>query len=264
MAVWAVAFVVVVLADAGSTGATSAQMIASDRYSDYGLRIFAAVTDSMGDSTNTVFIHYESPLLTLQGGWNVVMELPYDEPGVGVVGLDAFVTWPGAVVGRVEVSYSDGKTFCTVGSDSFWSECIRWDTTGTCLEYVTHQIITPPSQWVLVHDFDFAHTGGYSGLRDPVSTDSPTVAILGNQPNPFSTSTDISFELGQPGHVVITLYDVAGRKVRTILDRDVALGPHKVSWDGTGDDGQRVAPGMYFYDVATRQGVGSRKVLIVR
>lgn len=78
--------------------------------------------------------------------------------------------------------------------------------------------------------------------------DTPATAparLVGNAPNPFNPKTTISFEIARAGSVELTVYDAAGRKVRTLVDGALGAGPHDVAWDGTDDTGQRVASGVY-------------------
>ena len=68
-----------------------------------------------------------------------------------------------------------------------------------------------------------------------------------NVPNPFNPSTMIRFDLPQAGEVELTIYDMAGRRVRTLVQETRAAGSHEVFWHGTDDRGLRVATGVYLY-----------------
>ena len=60
------------------------------------------------------------------------------------------------------------------------------------------------------------------------------------------------------------VYDVAGRKMRTLLDRAVGSGEHEVRWDGTDDRGRCVASGVYFIRVETSDEAGILRVVLIR
>jgi subtilisin family serine protease len=64
-------------------------------------------------------------------------------------------------------------------------------------------------------------------------------------PNPSSASTKIRFTLPAGGRTRLVVYDVAGRRVRELLDESLAAGPHVVSWDGRDDRGVRVGASIY-------------------
>lgn len=86
---------------------------------------------------------------------------------------------------------------------------------------------------------------GVPGEDPPPST--PHRFLLGaNRPNPFNPETTISFELPKPGRALLTIHDLRGALVRTILDDDLDSGPHERAWDGTNDDGREVSSGVYF------------------
>ncbi|HVP14054.1 MAG TPA: FlgD immunoglobulin-like domain containing protein, partial [Terriglobales bacterium] len=70
-------------------------------------------------------------------------------------------------------------------------------------------------------------------------------------------SAVVSFSLAKKDRVEIKVYDVTGRQVRTLADRTFEAGPQQVRWDGTNDQGQRVARGVYFTQV---KYIGSRFV----
>lgn len=65
-------------------------------------------------------------------------------------------------------------------------------------------------------------------------------------PNPFNPATTVSYSVGSPGRVTIRVYDVSGRVVRTLVDREHEPGEHAVQWDGTTDGNTPAASGVYF------------------
>lgn len=68
-----------------------------------------------------------------------------------------------------------------------------------------------------------------------------------NYPNPFNPSTNIEFSIPQAGSVTLTVYDVHGRLVKSIIaNESYDSGSFKAQWDGTNDAGSRVASGIYF------------------
>lgn len=70
----------------------------------------------------------------------------------------------------------------------------------------------------------------------------PTEFVLHqNFPNPFNPGTQIAFSLARPGHAQLRVFDVQGREVASLLDRDLSEGMHRVRFDGAG-----LASGVYF------------------
>ncbi len=73
-----------------------------------------------------------------------------------------------------------------------------------------------------------------------------TFQLNQNYPNPFSSSTAISYTLNKQSGTKVTIYDVLGRKIRTFNAGFQAAGSYGIMWDGRNDFGKVVAPGVYF------------------
>jgi hypothetical protein len=88
-----------------------------------------------------------------------------------------------------------------------------------------------------------------------MATDAPNVTILPTSfalgqafPNPSANATSIRFSVpSQGGNVDLSVFDVTGRRVRTLLSGSQSAGHHVVDWDGVNANGDRVAAGTYFY-----------------
>jgi hypothetical protein len=87
----------------------------------------------------------------------------------------------------------------------------------------------------------------------------PAFTLLPARPNPFGTTTDLTFQLAQPATVSIEVFDVAGRRVRAFTQGAQPDGWRTVSFDGRDDDGQPLPSGVYFcrVDVAGQQATQS-------
>jgi hypothetical protein len=68
-----------------------------------------------------------------------------------------------------------------------------------------------------------------------------------NYPNPFNQSTKIDFVLKQSGLTTLMIYDLLGRKVKTLVEEELSSGYKSVLWDGKNDSGENVGSGVYFY-----------------
>jgi flagellar hook assembly protein FlgD len=66
-------------------------------------------------------------------------------------------------------------------------------------------------------------------------------------PNPFRGITTIRFSMPEAGPATLAIHDVAGRRVRTLLDGAVGEGDRRFVWDGRDDTGRALASGVYFY-----------------
>jgi hypothetical protein len=105
-----------------------------------------------------------------------------------------------------------------------------------------------------------------TAVEEPAPGSPPHVnALLQNRPNPFNPETVIPFSIANRGRVVIRVFDIMGRSVRTLVDRVETAGIHVVRWNGKTDGGARAASGVYFYRITYPSGENSaKKLMIVR
>jgi hypothetical protein len=89
-------------------------------------------------------------------------------------------------------------------------------------------------------------------------------ALRKSFPNPFRDATTIPYQLKKKQDVTITVYNVLGRRVRTLVSGERAAGPHQVQWKGRNDQGQPVASGVYFYRIRAGDFKASQKTVLVR
>jgi hypothetical protein len=110
----------------------------------------------------------------------------------------------------------------------------------------------------------------WRGLPDPWPTAGVEVADVAglrigrNVPNPFSTETDIFYDVRSAGQVKLGIYTLTGRHVRTLVDRTVDAGAHQVTWDGRDAAGKEVASGVYYYTVETGQDSEAGRMILLR
>ena len=83
-----------------------------------------------------------------------------------------------------------------------------------------------------------------------------------NYPNPFNSTTQIKFSLEKQSNVNITVYDLTGQKVRTLLDAKLNLGEYRVVWDGRDDWGMPVSSGIYLYRMKADNYSELRKMIL--
>lgn len=83
-------------------------------------------------------------------------------------------------------------------------------------------------------------------------------------PNPFSSTTSIAFSVASPGETRLEIYDVEGRKVRTVGSGYRSAGSFAAIWDGCDDDGVRLSPGVYFCVLESGDVRRTRKLVVVK
>jgi len=89
------------------------------------------------------------------------------------------------------------------------------------------------------------------------------VSLAQNSPNPFGAETRLAFSLGTETAMDLSVYDVAGRRVATLISGTMTAGDHHLAWNGTDSNGRRVAPGVYVYRLDTPEASLSRKMVML-
>ena len=115
--------------------------------------------------------------------------------------------------------------------------------------------------------------GNESDATDPVSVllaseeeiAIPTVyALEQNYPNPFNPSTQIRYAIPEETMVTISIYDMMGRKVRSLVNQSVSPGYHTTLWNATNDKGIAVSAGMYIYTLQAGDHHHMKKMVLLK
>jgi hypothetical protein len=85
-----------------------------------------------------------------------------------------------------------------------------------------------------------------------------------NYPNPFNPETEIRFQLPQASHVVLKIFNMLGREIITLTDRQFEAGYHRVRWNGKDGNGNSLASGVYFYQLQASSFTQVRRMSLLR
>jgi flagellar hook capping protein FlgD/cohesin domain-containing protein len=109
------------------------------------------------------------------------------------------------------------------------------------------------------------HKVAWGTVAGPVREAKPARTELGSAyPNPFTRQASLQLSLAQPGTVHVVIYDLAGRRVRTLLDGAQPAGRTTLVWDGRSDGGTQLGSGYYVVKMEAGQVVQKRSVLLLR
>jgi hypothetical protein len=89
-------------------------------------------------------------------------------------------------------------------------------------------------------------------------------ALYQNMPNPFNPATTIRFDLSRIGNVKLSIYNVKGELVTTLIDGRMEAGRKEITWQATDAQGDPLSSGVYFYRLATEDIVQTRKMVLLR
>jgi hypothetical protein len=100
----------------------------------------------------------------------------------------------------------------------------------------------------------------------PVTAEAiPTAfSLRQNYPNPFNPSTTISYWLRNAGDAELVVFDLAGRRVQTLVSGYVEAGPHEAQWDGRDDQGRQVASGVYLYRLVAGEFSEIKRMVLLK
>ena len=83
-------------------------------------------------------------------------------------------------------------------------------------------------------------------------------------PNPFNPVTTLWYELPENTMVTITIYDMLGKKVKTLINETQDAGYQSIIWDATNNDGIPVSAGIYLYQIQTAKYSGTKKMVLLK
>ncbi|MCF7858903.1 MAG: carboxypeptidase regulatory-like domain-containing protein [Candidatus Cloacimonetes bacterium] len=89
-------------------------------------------------------------------------------------------------------------------------------------------------------------------------------ALTGNYPNPFNPETTVSFSLSESGYVSLTIYNMRGQLVKTLINNQLKAAYHDVVWDGSDNNGKNVSSGIYFYKMQSGKYSSTRKMILMK
>jgi len=95
----------------------------------------------------------------------------------------------------------------------------------------------------------------------PVAT---AFSLEQNHPNPFNPTTTIRFTLPERAQVQLAIFDVRGRRIATLVDREMPAGLSRVQWDGRDRRGSQVSSGVYFYRIVAGRHIETRKMVLLK
>lgn len=125
---------------------------------------------------------------------------------------------------------------------------------------VVYRTSGPPDYWK-VSVFD-AGVGAVLPSAPTEGESSP--GQLRTLPNPSGTQTTIEYAIDQESDMRLSVYNVQGQLIRTLVEAHATPGKYVISWDGMDDHGRRVASGTYFCRLWSKSGARTEKAILLR
>jgi len=184
--------------------------------------------------------------------------------GAKIVDGDAVLSWETNFEENVSGfhvvrSEAEAGLYTTITKDLIAS---KGNAAGSVYEYHDTGIRPNRTYWYklveVTPDGDQSQFGPYSVTFKVTNT------LEQNMPNPFNPSTTIKYSIAQDADVSLIVYDVSGRRVRTLVNTHQRADVYKTAWNGLNDQGGRVASGVYFYKLVAGKFVETRKMLLLK
>ncbi len=200
------------------------------------------------------------------GGFFLV-EQDIDGVSPDTVGFGGFTIFgDGMPAGFNEVTYTitigpiphgdGGKTICL--DSSFYPPSGYWKWQG-----IESSADSTTPDWDGPHCFEIMADPNDVRLTDGDNLPK-TFALSQNYPNPFNPTTKISFDLPVRSQVTLTVYNVLGQRVITLVNEKLAAGKYVADWNGRSSGGNEAASGIYFYRLHSEQFTQTKKMVLLK
>ncbi|HMB70101.1 MAG TPA: hypothetical protein VKU85_12350, partial [bacterium] len=208
--------------------------------------------------------------LTVEGTAPCIAGFPNPEPSYAcrsLLGPDADTDYPDLIlsvmVGQLDTEYAWFDASVTQYFQGVTADTMTYDR-----PVAVHNMMDSPAgaDNVLARIRDVI-TGTESRQRleeKPAPEDDDRPRLRAAAPNPVRDGTELRFRLPVPGHVLLTVHDVAGRRVAGLLNARRAAGDHSVRWNAADDGGRPVASGLYFARLRTERGTSVVRLQVIR
>jgi len=103
-----------------------------------------------------------------------------------------------------------------------------------------------------------------SGIKIPEENLVTEYYLGQNYPNPFNPSTEIIFQIVNPSQVILKVFDILGREVKTLVNEEKENGRYKAAWNGDNNFNEPVSSGIYFYKLDAGSFTNSKKMMLIR
>lgn len=88
--------------------------------------------------------------------------------------------------------------------------------------------------------------------------------VYNNYPNPYNPTTQIDYNLLEDKYVNVIIYNVKGKRVKTLVNKIQTLGFHSLRWDARNDIGEKVSAGVYIYKIQTEKYTATKKMVLLK
>jgi len=201
----------------------------------------------------------KKPIYTTDGGatWDSCATNP---GAAGDAWVNAVVALPGE---NIFIALCDYELYYTADMGDTW---VKMDTPeDTDDEYFISAVALDKDNAYFMTQQGTALTfGGGTGIVDNIAKVPDNYRLHQNYPNPFNPSTTISFVMPVSENIRLTVYDLTGREIVSLVNAKLASGLHSIVWNGLDKNGRQVATGIYLYQIRSANFVQTRTMTFIK
>lgn len=130
---------------------------------------------------------------------------------------------------------------------------------------------TPRKKHIGTNFVEISATNDYGSLTqsyeitvNTVTNSAELVTLEESYPNPFNPSTTIRFAIPKEENVTLSIYNMNGQLMRTLVSSRLASGQYNITWEGDNEQGIKVASGMYFYRITAGSFIETKKTILMK
>ncbi len=152
---------------------------------------------------------------------------------------------PGAGTTSEPTEYSFTDEYSVSENATFWYWIENKELSGATFNYGPISITIPPQQ----------------EIPEPPETN---ISYLSNYPNPFSSHTEISFNMKEAGDLEVSIFNTKGQLIKVLWNGFYAENEFNVSWNGKDKNGKELSSGIYLYIIKTSGGIYSKRMILMK
>jgi hypothetical protein len=191
---------------------------------------------------------------------DVIITFPAPQnPQAQTQGVDILVTWDEPAT-RALVYYKVYRNLIMIADDIVDTSYLDPEVPNGTYTYNIRAVYSGGYQSTLSSDAVIEHVQtNTDGMLIPKVT-----YLKGNHPNPFNPSTSIEFSIQNYSKVNLSIYNIKGQKVKTLVNEVLPAGEHSVIWNGRDSNDKRVSSGVYFYKLKAGDFQKVRKMVLLK
>jgi hypothetical protein len=275
------------------------RVVSFDTFNHYKPKVAAAFTEPDSEATTWILYQYDwhnngdmdiwyavrshAWADTWQVGYGLSMSSSFDEYSPDIKNYKSLGNpYVNAVFSMADSSWTDFVNnywlYTNAGNPSSWSERQRINDSGTFVEggwIDGSKIIYSPGApasgggvlycrggtWLFPYGLYF--DAPWVGISEK-SNDTKISKLLHSGPNPFRNVTLINYTVPKPSKVEIKIFDISGREVKTLVNKQSPSGTYSVSWDGTDNTGKRQGAGIYILKLKVNNSESVEKLILTK